>query len=845
MASENSHSGLSVSALKRAFLENLVYIRGKHPRSATRYDYYMALAHTVRDRIVERWVSSAQDLLSDPSVVVYLSAEYLPGPQLVNNLLNLGILEQAKQVVSGLGLDFEELVAQEQEPGLGNGGLGRLAACYLDSMATLNIPSVAHGIRYEFGMFEQRIEEGWQVEVADPWLQRGNPWEIARPGVCYEVKFGGSTEHSTDDAGVPRVHWHFDQIMKGVAYDQPMLGYGGRSLTLLRLWKSEAVAALDFDIFSAGDYYRAVEAKVVSENLSKVLYPNDQPEQGKRLRLQQQYFLVSCAMQNTLHLIEELSGSDKRIPVEAARRYPIQLNDTHPSLAIPELMRLLVDERTMGWEDAWEITRNAFSYTNHTLLPEALETWPVDLLGNLLPRHLEIIYEINQRFLDKARLRYPLDEDKLARLSLIDESGPRRVRMSNLSCVGSHHVNGVAALHTELMKRDVFMDFYEFEPEKFSNKTNGVTPRRFIGVNNPALAGLLNEHLGPGWLLDLDRLKGLEAVADDTGFQDRWRMVKLDNKRELAARIAELSGLVVDEGSIFDIQAKRIHEYKRQHLNVLHIMSLYWRMKQDRSFDPAPRTFIFAGKAAPGYFMAKLIIKLIHAVADVVNRDPDVRDRLKVVFLPNFNVKNAQWVFPAADLSEQISMAGKEASGTGNMKFAMNGALTIGTLDGANIEIREAVGEENFFLFGLSSDEVAALKSSGYKPADYIAANDVLVDILSLLEAGFFAGGDHQLFQPLVSELKQQDQYLVLADFNSYADCQRVVEAKFGDSRSWARMSILNVANMGYFSSDRAVEEYRREIWRVQPARGLSIGGPDIFDELADEVRKGPVDVSF
>jgi starch phosphorylase len=841
MKSDDSHTGLTAELLKRSFLENLVYIRGKHPRSATRHDYYKALAHTVRDRILRRWVSSAQDILPDLSAVVYLSAEYLPGPQLVNNLVNLGILDQAREMIQDLGLDFQQLVDQEQEPGLGNGGLGRLAACYLDSMATQGIPVVGHGIRYEFGMFEQQIRDGWQVEVADPWLQKGNPWELSRPNISYQVQFGGHTEQYQDGAGRQRTRWNPDQVVKGVAYDQLLMGYQANSTALLRLWKSEAVADFDFQIYSAGDYYRAVEAKVISENLSKVLYPNDEPEQGKKLRLQQQYFLVCCAIQNTLHLVHELIGDFRKMP----GRIPIQLNDTHPSLAIPELMRLLVDEHGMEWDEAWHITKNVFSYTNHTLLPEALEKWPVELIAKVLPRHLEIIYEINRLFLDQVRLRYPRDEDRLARLSLIDEAGPRYVRMANLSCIGSHHVNGVARLHTELMKQDVFRDFYELDPRAFSNKTNGVTPRRFIAVDNPGLASLIDAQLGKGWLKDLDQLAGLEAVAGDAGFQQQWSRIKLANKQQLARIIGDRVGVSVDPESLFDIQAKRIHEYKRQHLNVLHIMAMYWRLKTDPGFDPAPRTFVFAGKAAPGYFMAKLIIRLIHGVADVVNRDPDARDRIKVAFLPNFNVKNAQSVFRAADLSEQISTAGKEASGTGNMKFAMNGALTIGTLDGANIEIREAVGEDNFFLFGLKAEEVLALKASGYQPLDYVRDNALLHELFDLMASGFFSGGDHELFKPLVNSLLHHDEYMVLADFAAYAECQQSVESEFINRESWLRKSILNVARIGKFSSDRAVEEYRRDIWHLESSPMRKGAGPEFLSDLEVEVRKGPVDISF
>ncbi len=845
MTTDNIRTGLSGEAFKRAFLENLVYIRGKHPFTATAHDYYMALAYTVRDRMLRRWIGSAQEVYPKLSGVVYLSAEYLPGPQLVSNLLNLGILDQARQTVEELGLDFQQLVDQEQEPGLGNGGLGRLAACYLDSMATLGIPAMAYGIRYEFGLFEQRIRDGWQEEVADPWLYKGNPWELPRPGICYEVKFGGHTETYRDDRGRERTRWIPQQLVNGVAYDQPVLGYQGQSLALLRLWRSEAVTSFDFGTFSAGDYYRAVEAKIVSENLTKVLYPNDEPEQGKRLRLQQQYFLVSCSLQNTLRLAREFIGNIEEKVEQIGLRFQLQLNDTHPSLAIPELMRLLVDEHAIPWEVAWKVTRNTFSYTNHTLLPEALERWPVGLLAELLPRHLEIIYEINRRFLDEVRVSYPLDDARLQRMSLIDESGPRFVRMANLCCVGTHHVNGVAKLHTELMKKEVFRDFYEFEPQKFSNKTNGVTPRRFIAVDNPGLAALIDQQLGEGWLRDLNRLRDLEAVADDSGFQQQWSQIKLDNKHRLAAMIKDRQGIAIDPESLFDIQAKRIHEYKRQHLNVLHIIGLYWRIKNDNSFDITPRTCLFAGKAAPGYFMAKLIIKLIHSVGDVINRDPAMNNRLRVAFLPNFNVRNAQYVFPAADLSEQISTAGKEASGTGNMKFAMNGALTIGTLDGANIEIRDAVGEENFFLFGLAASEAAALKESGYRPRDYYNNNDLLRDVIDLLASGYFSGGDRELFKPLINSLLDRDEYLVLADFADYDNCQQSVAQEFKRSDMWTRRSILNVSRMGIFSSDRAVEEYRQDIWKIEPVPGTLRDDRDLFEGLEREVHRGPTETSF
>ncbi len=802
----------SREAIKHAFLDNLFCVQGKTPALATRHDYYMALAYTVRDRMMHRWISTAETYTSHGSrTVAYLSAEFLMGPQLGNNLASLGMLEQVREALAELGFDLADLLECEDEPGLGNGGLGRLAACFLDSMATLEIPSIGYGIRYEFGIFDQEIADGWQVERTDKWLRFGNPWEIARPEWAVEVKLGGRTEHYTDREGRLRVRWIPHRTVSGVPYDTPILGYRVNTANTLRLWRAEAPESFDFAIFNRGDYYGAVNQKVVSENLSKVLYPNDEVIQGKELRLEQQYFFVCCSLQDMLRILRV-----QQIPLTRFHeKFAVQLNDTHPSIAVAELMRLLVDEHAMEWDTAWSITRRTFGYTNHTLLPEALEHWPIPVFAKVLPRHLEIIYEINARFLDEVRIRFLGDEGRIARLSLIDEHGPRFVRMAHLACVGSHAVNGVAALHTRLLEESVLSDFHDLWPGKFSNKTNGVTPRRFLALANPRLARLICEAIGDAWVRDLERLRELETFADDPAFQRQWRRIKRANKEDLAACARDRIGVVIDPESLFDVQVKRIHEYKRQHLNILHVIALYHRLKCDPDADVQPRTVIFGGKAAPGYHLAKLIIKLIHAVGEVVNRDPAVRDRLKVVFLPNFNVKNGQRVYPAADLSEEISTAGKEASGTGNMKFCMNGALTIGTQDGANIEICREVGPENFFMFGLTASEVEALRAAGYRPAALYESNTELRQVLDLIRDGFFSRGDPGQFRAIVDGLLNWDTFMLLADFQSYVDCQRQVGRVYENAQRWTRMSILNVARSGLFSSDRTIREYADEIWQV------------------------------
>ena len=811
---DDERTALDKEAIKNSFLDDLFYMQGKFAALATRNDYYMALAYAVRDRMLQRWISTAATYTQEASrTVAYLSAEFLMGPQLGNNLLNLGISETVRKGMSELGLDLEELLRQEEEPGLGSGGLGRLAACFIDSLATLEIPSLGYGIRYEFGIFQQQIVDGWQIEKTDKWLRFGNPWELARPEWAVSVKFGGTTEHYIDDQERPRVRWMPHKVVHGVPYDTLILGYRTNTANTLRLWSAEAPESFDFAAFNSGDYYGAVNQKVTSENLSKVLYPNDEQLRGKELRLEQQYFFVSCSIQDMFRVVRT-----QEVPFEKFHeKFAVQLNDTHPAIAIAELMRLFIDEYALPWAEAWSVTCRTFAYTNHTLLPEALERWPLEVFGRVLPRHLQIIYDINAHFLEEVRMRFLGDEDRIRRMSIIDENDQRYVRMAHLACIGSHAINGVAALHTELLERDVLKDFYELWPHKFSNKTNGVTPRRWMVLSNPLLSALITEHIGDGWIKDLAELKKLEPLADDAAFRARWRDIKLENKRSLAALALERTGVRIDPDSMYDVLVKRIHEYKRQHLKILHIVSLYHGLKSNPGLALAPRTFIFGGKAAPGYHLAKLMIKLITSVGDVINRDPDVRDRLKLVFLPNFNVTNGQHVYPAADLSEQISTAGKEASGTGNMKFCMNGALTIGTLDGANIELREEIGAENFFLFGLSVEEVTALKSRGYRPMDYYAANEHLREVIDLIRSGFFTRGDTTLLQPLMDNLLHVDPYMLFADFASYIECQDKVSAAYRDPERWTRMAILNTARSGKFSSDRSIREYSRDIWRVQP----------------------------
>jgi glycogen phosphorylase len=817
VARPKAGTALSADAIAEALVDNLHHRQAKLPQHATRNDWYMALAYTVRDRMLDGYIKTVEAVAAPKTpakAVAYLSAEFLTGPHLGNGLIALGIWEAAQQALSRVGQNLFDILEQEEEPGLGNGGLGRLAACYMDSLATLNVPAIGYGIRYEFGIFDQAIRDGWQVELTDKWLRFGNPWEVVRSEVTFDVNFGGRTESYLDERRRYRVRWLPEKVVKGVAYDTPIPGYRVSTTNLLRLWKAEAAESFDFDAFNIGDYYGAVDQKVASETISKVLYPNDEPEAGKQLRLAQQFFFVSCSLQDMIRL--HLS---RQKPLSEFDSYwAAQLNDTHPSIAVAELMRLLVDEHLMDWDQAWAITQRTCGYTNHTLLAEALEKWPLSLFGTMLPRHLEIVYEINRRFLDDVRQRYPGDDQLCRRLSVIDEAGAKSIRMAHLASIGSHAINGVAALHTELLKQTVLSDFYRVAPEKFFNVTNGVTPRRWIVLSNPRLSALITQRIGERWISDLDdELGRLEPLAIDRGFQQEWRAVKADNKRALAGFIKQRTGIVVDPGSLFDIQVKRLHEYKRQHLNVLYLVTLYNRLKRAGRAGVTPRTAIFGGKAAPGYRMAKLIIKLINAVATVVNQDPEVSELLKVVFVPDFNAKNAQYVYPAADLSEQISTAGKEASGTGNMKFAMNGALTIGTLDGANVEIRDGVGQENFFLFGLTAEDVTRLKTAGYNPRSIYESNPDLREAIDLINDGFFSNGDRELFRPLVESLLTRDDYMLLADYQAYVDCQQRVSDAYRDQNHWTRMSILNTARVGRFSSDRSIREYCRNIWNVSP----------------------------
>ena len=806
---------LDAECVRRDYLEKLFCEQAKFPAVATLNDHFLALAYAVRDRLLARWVRSASTFFERESrTVAYLSAEFLPGPQLASNLLYLGMTQCARDALAPLNISLESLLEQEEEPGLGNGGLGRLAACYMDSLATLDIPTIGYGIRYEYGIFDQAIRDGQQIERADKWLRLGHPWEIARPEILYPVGFGGSTRHYTDDSGRYRVQWTPERVVNGTPYDVPVLGYATKNANFLRLWHAVASESFDFDAFNSGDYYRAVEEKVRSETISKVLYPNDTRLQGKRLRLEQQYLLVSCSLRDMIRLRLQ------RQPTlhDFHEKYAIQLNDTHPALAVVELMRLLIDEHELSWEEAWETTVASFGYTNHTLLPEALETWGLPLFGSLLPRHLELIHEINRRFLAQVRAKYPGDEARAQRLSLIDERGERAVRMANLACVGSHAINGVAALHSQLLRQTVLRDFAELYPERFCNVTNGVTPRRFVALANPELTRLISSAIGDRWLVDLERLRELEPLARDGAFAAEFAQIKRANKRTLAEHVERVTGVQLDAETLFGVQVKRMHEYKRQVLNVLHAITLYRRIREGK-LPSVPRTFVFAGKAAPGYFMAKLVIRLIHDVADVIRRDPVARKWLSVAFVPDFNVKIGERIYPAADLSEQISTAGKEASGTGNMKLALNGALTIGTLDGANVEILEQVGAENFYLFGLRADEVQATKLNGYRPSEVARQDPELRGALDALASGHFSSGERERYAPLLAALLDHDEYMVLADYRAYVDAQQRVSTDYLDRAAWTQRAIRTVARMGHFSSDRSIREYCRDIWHVSPVK--------------------------
>jgi starch phosphorylase len=811
----NARTAADPVSLQRAFADHLQYSQGKDEHTATALDRYFAAAYTVRDRLMRRWIETQQGYYrNDAKRVYYLSLEFLMGRALENNLINLGMYDGLRTATAELGVDVADLLAQERDAGLGNGGLGRLAACYLDSLATLALPGYGYGIRYEFGIFDQEIRNGYQVERPEEWLRFGNAWEVARPEYVVPVSFYGRTEHGRDGNGNLQVRWVDARSVLGMPYDVPIAGYRNDTVNTLRLWRARASEELDLADFNAGDYLAAVEEKNLSENISKVLYPNDLTVMGKELRLQQQYFFVACSIHDIVERYLKTHEGFAAFPDKVA----IQLNDTHPAIAIAELMRVLVDVHGMEWSQAWEIGRATFGYTNHTLLPEALERWTTDLFGRVLPRHLEIVFEINRRFLEGVRAARTHDEGAIRRMSIVEEGTVPQVRMANLAVVGSHSVNGVAALHTELLKSQLFPEFHQLWPGKFNNKTNGVTPRRWLLAANPQLASAITEVIGSGWVTNAEELRRLEPLADDAGFRRLFGRIKRENKLRLAAIVQAENGVALDPDAIFDVQVKRIHEYKRQLLAILRVASEYLRLKRDPTYRPHPRAYLFGGKAAPGYVLAKWLIKLVNSVADVVNADPEMKGRLQVAFLRNYRVSLAERIFPAAEVSEQISTAGKEASGTGNMKFALNGALTVGTLDGANVEIREEVGAENFFLFGLTVDGVQELKARGYDPWRHYRGDERIREVLDAVSTGTFSPGEPRLFQPIIDGLLNGgDPYLVLADFASYCAIQDEVDAAYRDPERWTRMAILNVARTGKFSSDRSIREYAEEIWKIRP----------------------------
>ncbi|MGV9192797.1 glycogen/starch/alpha-glucan phosphorylase [Microbacterium sp. MC2] len=805
----------SVDGFVRQFLRNLNYERGVMLSASTVADRYFALAMTVRDYLTARWLEDLRrQLASKAKVVCYLSAEYLLGRQLDNNLLASGLEDIATEAMTACGIDIDELREQEVEPGLGNGGLGRLAACFIDSLATMGMANVGYGIRYEHGIFRQTFVDGQQVEQPDNWLQMGSPWEFPHPEFAQDVSFGGHTE-TYDDGGVTRTRWVPGWGVKAVPYNYMVPGYRNGRVNTLRLWRAKATNAFDLRIFNSGDYEEAVRAQTYAENISQVLYPEDSTPQGKELRLQQQYFFVAASIADVLALVPTAD-----LP-QLHERVIFQLNDTHPVIAVPELMRVLVDEKGFAWDAAWQITRQCFAYTCHTLLPEALEVWPVELLGRLLPRHLEIIYRINEEFLAEVRARYGDDEMRLRDMSIIQEFPERSVRMAYLATIAGAKVNGVAELHSQLLRDKVLPQFHEFFPGKFTNVTNGITPRRFLRLANPKLSALITEAIGPAWITDLERLRELESHAEDPQFRAAFADIKAANKQHLNDVLHLRDGMRVGDGHMLDVMVKRLHEYKRQMLKLLHIVTLYEGITSGRVApgDVTPRTFVFGAKAAPGYVMAKRIIHLINAVGKVVNADPRVAGRLKVLFPPNYNVTLAERLIPAADLSEQISLAGKEASGTGNMKFALNGALTIGTDDGANVEIRELVGDDHFFLFGMSEPDVEALWAAGYHPAEFYQRDENLRRAMDLIASGAFSDGDRSVFEPIVSNLLYDDRFMVLADYASYLEAQQRVDAAYADQDAWTRSAVLNVARTGYFSSDRSMRDYIDRIWKAAPVR--------------------------
>jgi starch phosphorylase len=808
-------SGTDAESIRQALVNRLIYNVGKDHYTATTRDWLHSLAYVVRDRLTKRWMDTMRSYYrADAKRVYYLSLEFLIGRSLTNALLSLGIYEPCRQALRELGIDLEHVCEIEYDAALGNGGLGRLAACFLDSMATLQLPGYGYGIRYDYGMFRQEIHNGEQIEHPDSWLRYGNPWEFARPEVLYPVKLYGRIVEYADEHGEKRYQWVDTDDIMAMAYDTPVPGYDNSTVNNMRLWTAKASRDLDLQYFNEGDYVKAVENKTISENLSKVLYPDDSTENGRELRLQQQYFFVSASLQDILyrfskfhHGFDNLSG-----------KVSIQLNDTHPAIAVAELMRILVDKHNYDWHRAWTITERTFSYTNHTLLPEALETWPVWLMQKVLPRHLQIIFDINHHFLRQVTRWRPGDHELLRRMSIIDESGSRSIRMAHLAIVGSHKVNGVAELHSRLMQETIFRDFHEFYPGKFINVTNGITPRRWLNQSNPPLSQLVTSRIGAHWKKDLSRLKELADLSDDTDFQDAVAAVKLENKIRFSNVVRNQTGIELNPHALFDVQIKRIHEYKRQLLNVLHVITRYNYIRHHPDENVVPRTVIFAGKAAPAYRMAKLVIRLINDVADIVNNNPCTGDKLKVVFMPNYDVSTAQLIIPAAELSQQISTAGTEASGTGNMKLTLNGALTIGTLDGANIEIRAEVGDDNFFIFGLNAEQVMTLRQQGYNPWDYYHADAELRRALDMIRDGYFCPDDRDRYRYVYDALTHGgDHYLLMADFRSYLECQQHIDELYKSPRAWSRKSILNISHMGRFSSDRTIQEYANRIWNVKP----------------------------
>ncbi|MFT3926117.1 MAG: glycogen/starch/alpha-glucan phosphorylase [Myxococcales bacterium] len=814
---QGSRVRVTPEEFKRSVLDHLLYtcVRDRAEASAT--DLYRAMAHTVRDKLVLRWLATQKTYLQrDAKRAYYLSSEFLTGRSLGLCLLNMGLYQEAEKLAAEWNIDLGEVLDSEGDPGLGNGGLGRLAACFMDSLATLELPAVGYGIRYDYGIFEQRIEHGQQVEHRDNWLQYGNPWELPRHEHAQVVRLYGSTEMRRDEEGRLSVHWVDTKQVIGLPYDSFIVGHETDNVNTLRLWAARASRDFDLTLFNEGDYRRAVEEKVDVENISKVLYPPDHTDEGKELRLKQQYFFVACSLADIVRHFKLRHRDFSRFPEFAA----IQLNDTHPSIAVAELMRILVDDQRLDWDEAWRITQATLAYTNHTLLPEALEKWPVPMFERVLPRHLMIIYEINQRFLRQVQTRWPSDTARMTRMSIIEESTPKQVRMAHLATVGSHSVNGVAQLHSELVKSELLHDFYELYPERFNNKTNGVTPRRWLLYANPKLTSLITDKLGPEVVAgDLSGLTQLRAFQEDPQLLDAMWQVKQENKQALAKVIAARCDVRVDPSSMFVIQVKRIHEYKRQLLACLQIVAHYLKLKNEPNADEVPRTYVFAGKAAPGYATAKQHIRLINDLAEVINRDPAMKGRLNVVFIPNYGVSLAQVIMPAANVSLQISQAGKEASGTSNMKFALNGALTLGTLDGANVEIRDAVGPEHFFLFGLKVDEVNALRASGYRPRDYIEQNPLLKEVIALLESDFFSLGDPRRYHGVVHALRNYDPYMVCADFADYVAKEAESAALYRDQRAWSRSSLCNVAGAGRFSSDATIRAYAEEIWGVEAVK--------------------------